>query len=86
MGQGGRPNEGQGQETNWETRLRMELWGLGEESKRLFDELPGADARRLDELLDELQIVQSRIADKLSALRARRWVSSAERGTRNAEQ
>ncbi len=82
----GRSHEGQEQATNWETRLRMELWSLGEESKRLFDELPGADARRLDELLDELQILQSRIADKLSALRARRWVSSAERGTRNAEQ
>ena len=86
MGQGGRTDEGQGQAANWETRLRMELWGLGEESKRLFDELPGADARRLDELLDELQIVQSRIADKLSALRARRWVSNAERGARDAEQ
>ncbi len=71
---------------NWETRLRMELWSLGEESKRLFDELPAADHRRLDELLDELQILQARIADKLSALRARRWVSSAERGTRSAEQ
>ena len=85
MGRGGQANEGQGQVANWETRLRMELWGLGEESKRLFDELPGADARRLDELLDEMQIVQSRIADKLSALRARRWVSSAERGARHAE-
>ena len=82
----GRSHEGQGQGANWETRLRMELWNLGEESKRLFDELPGADARRLDELLDELQILQSRIADKLSALRARRWMSSAERGARNAEQ
>ena len=81
-----RSHEGQGQGANWETRLRMELRSLGEESKRLFDELPGADARRLDELLDELQILQSRIVDKLSALRARRWVSSAERGTRNAEQ
>ena len=81
----GRSHEGQEQGATWETRLRMELWSLGEESKRLFDELPGADARRLDELLDELQILQSRIADKLSALRARRWVSSAERGARNAE-
>ena len=71
---------------NWESRLRMELWGLGEESKRLFDELPGADSRRLDELLDDLQIVQARIADKLTALRARRWTTpSAERGTRSAE-
>ena len=61
----------QGQPESWESKLRLELWGLGEESKRLFDELPGADARRLSELLDELQIVQSRIADKLSALRAR---------------
>ncbi len=55
---------------DWETKLRMELWLLGEESKRLFDELPGADPRRLGELLDELQIIQSRIADKLTALRA----------------
>jgi hypothetical protein len=55
---------------DWETKLRMELWLLGEESKRLFDELPGADSRRLGELLDELQIIQSRIADKLTALRA----------------
>ena len=61
----------QSQPESWESKLRLELWGLGEESKRLFDELPGADARRLSELLDELQIVQSRIADKLSALRAR---------------
>ena len=61
----------QGQPESWESKLRLELWGLGEESKRLFDELPGADARRLSELLDELQIIQSRIADKLSALRAR---------------
>ena len=61
----------QSQPESWESKLRLELWGLGEESKRLFDELPGADARRLSELLDELQIIQSRIADKLSALRAR---------------
>lgn len=55
----------------WETKLRLELWRLGEESKRLFDELPQADPRRLSELLDDLQIVQSRITDKISALRAR---------------
>ncbi len=58
------------QPESWESKLRMELWSLGEESKRLFDELPGAEPRRLSELLDELQIVQSRIADKLTALRA----------------
>lgn len=55
---------------SWETKLRMDLWLLGEESKRLFEELPGAEPRRLSELLDELQILQSRIADKLTALRA----------------
>ena len=55
---------------SWETKLRMELWLLGEESKRLFDELPGAEPPRLSELLDELQVLQSRIADKLTALRA----------------
>ena len=55
---------------SWETKLRMELWLLGEESKRLFDELPGAEPQRLSELLDDLQILQSRIADKLTALRA----------------
>ncbi|MDP9375391.1 MAG: hypothetical protein M3Q65_23665 [Chloroflexota bacterium] len=55
---------------SWESKLRMDLWRLGEESKRLFDELPEADARRLSELLDELQILQSRIGDKLTALRA----------------
>ena len=30
----GRSHEGQEQGANWETRLRMELWSLGEESKR----------------------------------------------------
>lgn len=55
---------------SWESKLRMDLWLLGEESKRLFDELPEAEPRRLGELLDELQITQSRIADKLTALRA----------------
>lgn len=70
--------ERQGRPESWDSKLRLELWSLGEESKRLFDELPGADARRLSELLDELQIVQSRIADKLSALRARRRVTSDE--------
>lgn len=55
---------------DWETKLRRDLWLLGEESKRLFDELPRADPCRLGELLDELQIIQSRIADKLTALRA----------------
>ena len=37
---------------------------------RLFDELPSADPQRLSDLLDEMQILQSRIADKLTALRA----------------
>jgi hypothetical protein len=55
---------------NWETKLRMELWALGEESKRLFDELPAAEPGRLGDLLDEMQILQARIADKLTALRA----------------
>jgi hypothetical protein len=54
----------------WERKLRMELWSLGEESKRLFEELPQADPQRLSDLLDELQILQARIADKLMALRA----------------
>jgi hypothetical protein len=54
----------------WEKKLRLELWRLGEESKRLFDELPDADLRRLSEILDELQIAQSRINDKIMALRA----------------
>ncbi len=54
----------------WERKLRMELWALGEESKRLFEELPHAEPQRLSDLLDELQILQSRIADKLTALRA----------------
>ena len=54
----------------WERKLRMELWSLGEESKRLFEELPQADPQRLGDLLDELQILQARIADKLMALRA----------------
>jgi hypothetical protein len=54
----------------WERKLRMELWSLGEESKRLFEELPQADPQRLSDLLDELQIIQARIADKLMALRA----------------
>ncbi|HEX5505791.1 MAG TPA: hypothetical protein VFW96_24455, partial [Thermomicrobiales bacterium] len=55
---------------NWEAKLRLELWRLGEESKRLFDDLPSADPRRLSEILDELQIAQSRINDKIMALRA----------------
>ena len=55
---------------SWETRLRLELWRLGEESRRLFEELPAAEPARLGELLDELQILQARIADKLTALRA----------------
>ena len=55
---------------SWETRLRLELWRLGEESRRLFEELPAAEPARLSELLDELQILQARIADKLTALRA----------------
>ena len=54
----------------WETKLRMELWLLGEESKQQFEELPAAEPQRLSELLDEMQIVQARIADKLTALRA----------------
>lgn len=54
----------------WETKLRMELWALGEESKRQFEELPTAEPQRLSELLDEMQILQARIADKLTALRA----------------
>ena len=54
----------------WDARLRMELWALGEENKRLFDELPSADPQRLGDLLDEMQILQARIADKLTALRA----------------
>ena len=53
-----------------ETKLRLELGRRGEESKRLFDELPDADPRRLSEILDELQIAQSRINDKIMALRA----------------
>ncbi len=56
--------------TGWEHKLRLELWALGEESKRLFEELPQADPQRLGDLLDELQILQARIGDKLSALRA----------------
>lgn len=55
---------------SWESRLRLELWSLGEESKRLFAELPEAAPSRLPEVLDELQILQARIADKLTALRA----------------
>ncbi len=39
----------------WDARLRMELWALGEENKRLFDELPSADPQRLSDLLDEMQ-------------------------------
>lgn len=59
-----------GEMASWEAKLRLELWRLGEESKRLFDELPGAEPARLGELLDEMQVLQSRIADKLTALRA----------------
>ncbi|MGN6562480.1 MAG: hypothetical protein ACTHMU_07460 [Thermomicrobiales bacterium] len=55
---------------SYEAKLRLELWRLGEESKRLFDELPGADHRRVLELLDEMQILQARITDKVTALRA----------------
>lgn len=58
------------QPDSWESKLRMDLWVLGEESKRLFEELPDAEPRRLSELLDELQVVQARIADKTTALRA----------------
>lgn len=59
------------QEPNtWETKLRLELWSLGEESRHLFEELPGAEPERLAALLDEMQILQARIADKLTALRA----------------
>lgn len=54
----------------WERKLRMELWALGEENTRLFEELPHADPQRLGALLDEMQILQARIADKLTALRA----------------
>jgi hypothetical protein len=59
-----------GQSDPWEMKLRLDLWRLGEESRRLFEELPQAEPGRLSELLDELQIVQSRISDKLTALRA----------------
>lgn len=55
---------------SYEAKLRLELWRLGEESKRLFDELPDADRRRVPELLDEMQILQARITDKVTALRA----------------
>ena len=54
----------------YEAKLRMDLWALGEESKQLFDELIAADPQRLSEILDEMQILQARIADKLTALRA----------------
>ncbi len=54
----------------WERKLRMELWALGEENKRLFEELPHANSQRLGDLLDEMQILQARITDKLTALRA----------------
>lgn len=54
----------------YESKLRMDLWALGEESKHLFDELIAAEPERLREILDEMQILQARIADKLTALRA----------------
>jgi hypothetical protein len=55
---------------SYEAKLRLELWRLGEASKQQFDELPAAEGRRLAELLDEMQILQARITDKLTALRA----------------
>jgi len=55
---------------NYEAKLRLDLWALGEESKLLFDELIAAEPRRVSEILDEMQILQARIADKLTALRA----------------
>ena len=55
---------------SYEAKLRLELWRLGEESKRLFDELPDADHHRVPEVLDEMQILQARITDKVTALRA----------------
>ena len=54
----------------YEAKLRLDLWALGEESKQLFDELIAAEPQRLREILDEMQILQARIADKLTALRA----------------
>lgn len=54
----------------YEAKLRLDLWALGEESKQLFDELIAAEPRRVSEILDEMQIMQARIADKLTALRA----------------
>jgi hypothetical protein len=56
--------------SGYEAKLRLDLWALGEESKRLFDELMEAEPRRASEILDEMQILQARIADKLTALRA----------------
>lgn len=54
----------------WERRLRLELWSLGQESQRLFAELPEASVDRISALLDELQLVQALSSEKLTALRA----------------